>query len=205
MIVHVERKRTSKCFLFEIAEEARYIGKANFTAGILLRKLEVRDKIKEIKYVLQQENIPQRVLGCLPFMNYYPRPHYEAYINGEHCGRTRSTRKFTQTICTIASDTYELVMHGNNYLSVLKNDVQIALIHRNPEVLNEVGRYTVDYDPDGASLPILLLFIAYCDVVWFPVPLTCYKSRRMDKGIHLSRHPFSERMSWTSSDNPDLK
>ena len=126
--------------------------------------------------------------------NIYPRPYYHFFVDGYKRGRTKSTRFFTQTILSDFGDEYEVFRHGDNYISILKNGEQVALLHRDRREDNGRAFYDGHYQ-DGAIDPaMIMLWVEYVDVSFFPM-----------RGLHSTvireykffrREPFRDRVKW---------
>ena len=196
-MVQIYRRFKWKCFEFSCPQFTRVHGKANFTLGIGLRRLTTCDE-KDF-WELKQEGVAQKILSWFPLMDDYPRPCYQVYLNNLKVGKSKSTHNSTQTLFTVNNDTFELFLHGDNYISVLKNDIQVALLRRDEKIIQETAIYSGHFSIKHISLSFLLLLVEYVDVTWFP--MNGYASAKVSRTDISEDEPFKERVNWVPEDN----
>lgn len=202
MQIEIERKFTSKGFLLSSKTHPFLTGHMNISLRIMRRQLTVRDVDSKTTYELKQQSRLQKLLSCLPLGNLYPRPHYDFYKNGYHRGHTKSTRFLSQSLLFDFADTYEMFRHGENYISILRNGEQVALLQRDPHMYNECAKYTGHFHAKMIDPAILMLCIEYMDVTCFP--MRGWSTMSIRKYRFVPREPFHERVTWKVSDEEVL-
>ncbi|QIB70170.1 hypothetical protein Ami103574_13095 [Aminipila butyrica] len=150
-----------------------YRAEAEYTLGYALKKLTAFNKENEIEYELKQENWWLKVLTYIPFweliLGIGVFPPYKFYHKGIYCGRTRTTLWKSYSIIEMENEIYELYLHSNNYISILKNDVQSALVQKEELTVAERNTYHLNVDESLVEdINLMSLFIAFIDIVFFP-------------------------------------
>lgn len=194
MKIHVKRSLSSSGILFASDTHAHLSGFANITFNILLRRLTVINEETSTEFLLRQENIWRKILSIRPLGMFYPTPPFHLYKNTEYLGRTKVTRYYTQMYLYSDNEIYEFFFHGDNYISILRNREQVALLQRDPHIHNEQGIYRGEYFPAGISPEYVMLFIEYTDVIWFPSK--GFYRQRYDKFDFSRKEPFMDRLNW---------
>lgn len=201
MKIKIQRIPSLKQLSFISPTHSSLSGSANITMGIRCRELIVEDLQSNIQYALRQENRKQKLISLLPLGNTFPRPYYEYYQNNVHVGRTKSTRYSTQTRLHELDTVYEMFCHGNNCISILKNGEQVALLQREPKIYNEKAIYSGAYDESNIDAAVLMLWIEYVDVTYFP--MQDFQQIRIEKRITIGKDPFQERLEWKEPTQPN--
>lgn len=154
-------------------ESGLYNAESNYTFGFGLRKLVAFNQENEIEYELNQENWLLKILTYIPFWELILGidifPPYKFYHRGICCGKTRVA--FWKSYCIIAveNEVYELYLHSNNFISILKNDIQIALVQKEEVTIEERNTYHLNVDDSLVDdMNLMALFIAFIDIVFFP-------------------------------------
>ena len=154
--------------------------------------LEGEDKI----FQLQQENWYVRFLMFfLPFVPYH-MPQYIMYAgNMQKVGYTKNTWNPARKMLIYNMDEYELLLHGNNYISILKNNTQCALIQKKYFASMEENTYDVQYNSE-LSPELVVLLTAWIDVVYFHITSNRYEMIKWEKTIKIGKDKYSERLQW---------
>ena len=192
MVFDVKRTLELNKFVYKMSTQSCY-AQSNYTFGLLLRKIAAFDPKTETVYQMKQENWLLKILTfwVLPLAMF---PSFHIYKNGKKIGKTHAVFATPLRKMNIGNDAYELCIHSNNYVSVLKSNVQIALIKKESLTYCEQNTYEVfcSDEIDGDVL-LLLMFVACIDVHFFKNGnridyLKCEKTIGVDK--------FKERTTW---------
>ncbi|WP_312093536.1 hypothetical protein [Aminipila sp.] len=154
-------------------ESGIYHAESKYPLGFGFGKLTAFNQENEIEYELKQENWWQQILICIPFWGFFLGidmfPPYEFYHRGVHCGKTRVSFWTPRRIIEMDNGVYELYTHSNNYISILKNDIQIALVQKEEVTIEERNTYHLNVDESLVNdMNLMALFIAFIDIVFFP-------------------------------------
>jgi len=175
--------------------EKSLLGEANWTyMGLRLQKISVKDEENCI-FELKQTNWLIKIINLIPPLIFFTLTPFEFFKNEIFCGRSKRNVFDAAYSFHAENCVYEVRGHSNNYTSLMKNDKQIALYKRDPEVVVGQAKYHVDYD-SNQELGLILLFGAFMDAVF-------HKSRgsidfvKYEKSYVIS-DPFPERASWQS-------
>jgi hypothetical protein len=169
------------------------LGEANWTLlGLWLQEISVKDKMKCL-FMLKQTNWLIKILNLIPPLSFFTFTPFKCFRNEILCGSSKRNVFDSAFSFKIENSVYELREHSNNYGSLMKNDIQIALYKRDTEAVMGHTKYFVDYDAKQ-ELSLILLFCAFKDTVF-------HKSRgsidfvKYEKSYVIS-DPFPERISW---------
>lgn len=171
MFLKIKRKISDGKFCYTIDDDNVYYGESNFTFGVLLRKLSITNTEKNYTYKLIQDSIFQQIiylcgLWMLPIDLF---PKYKVFLNNKCIGATKVSFFTPLRKVYINENEYELCIHSNNYISIMKNNIQIALIKKDSFTEMEQHRYDVIYDNKNESdVGILFLLIDFIDIIYFP-------------------------------------
>lgn len=199
MVFKVERNIRNG-FIYKIIGNDNFYGKCNFTYNILLRKIYINDYNRTTVYNFMQTNILQKIIYIITFMWLLPIdlfPKYKIYKNGKNIGYSKYSFSSPKKILLIKNDKYELYLHSNNYISVMKNDTQIALIKKTLLTELEKNVYEIHYDEQAENdIALLLAFIVFSDIVYFPnkLKMSYYKYEKT-----IGKDKYNYRTLWTSN------
>lgn len=85
---------------------------------------------------------------------------HKLYKEKNYIGKEK-VKKWEVTICLKNNDFYEISQHNNNMFSILKNNIQFALIKRE-EITWNTNFYNVIFDENiEQDISILILFVMY--------------------------------------------
>lgn len=190
----IERQLTSTQYKYSIVNNSTHKGIANYTYGIFLRRLNVIDNGLIGRYSIRQTQWYLIFLRILPFVSMIP-PYY-FYINNKKVGRTKirfmSPKKYLQ----IGNDIYEFYLHGNNYISIMKNNMQIALIKKEFYSENERYEYKIDYNKN-IDIDFMLICCMFVDIIYFPNRFK-YDYMKYEKTINIFNDKYIDRVKWRS-------
>ena len=193
MNICVERNLKFPQYVYAIKQEPTCFGKVNYTYGIKLRKMFVYDKKENL--CLKQENCFLKIINILPFFMFYNFPAFIYYKNDIKSGKTYVNPYSRRKLLTLEHNTYEVYLHNNNYISIMKNDVQIAIVKKHEWTDVERHKYDVNYDEKRIhDMKIILLLIMYVDIIFFSNHFT-WSYKKYEKTIGL-KEKYPERISW---------
>lgn len=96
-------------------------------------------------------------------------PQYKFYHREICIGKTKISFFSPRRIIIINNICYELYLHNNNYISILKNNVQIALIKKSEMTMAEENKYIISFDENlEKDVGLLTIFVAFIDVIFYP-------------------------------------
>lgn len=141
-------------------------GSANITLGIIPIKITVKNGNKCI--VLKQAPLILKLINALPLLNYETFTPFKIYKDNLFCGRGahilfRPIFKFK-----IEGNKYELRHHSDNYISLLRENKQIALFQKKSLSIRENRSYFIKCVNEAGILDIIMLFCAFSDVIFYP-------------------------------------
>lgn len=141
-------------------------GTANITLGILPIKITVQNSNHCI--VLKQSPLILKLINALPILSYETFTPFKIYKDSIFCGRGthvlfRPIFKFK-----MEGNRYELRHHSNNYISLIRENKQIALFQKKSLSISEKRSYFVKCINEAEILDIIMLFCAFADVIFYP-------------------------------------
>lgn len=171
MYFDIKKELKLKKIHYSVLQKNSYKGQANITLGVLLRRIVVSNLITGHTYKLKQNNIFYKLLyicvGCWLPIDLFPE--YRLYSNNKYIGKTKVSFCTPKRILRIGNDIYELCIHSNNYISIMKNNIQIALVQREKSIHMEQSKYHVVYDEKlENNMELLFLLIIFIDIIYFP-------------------------------------
>jgi len=183
---------------------APFEGKANYTFGILFRKLTVEDLSTHEKYTLKQTNILAQIL-TLPIRIIVPSSIDFKLFKDDICiGETFGVSAPGDIKINISNDEYTIYSHSARAFSIMKKDDQVALIQR--ERAQSVARkYNIDVDASNVQPIIVFLMALLVDAIYY--------CNRYNRGLQLfplyppisPKSEFYERTKWKSTDHNEDK
>ena len=188
----VTRKMELGKFVFRIENLTSVYGEASYTAGFIPRKIKVSGENGNTLKLIQT-NWVLRILNSLPVFNIFRFVPYRYYIDDIYMGRFKITPFKRGSYFIFGDDIFELQGHSKNYISLMKNNSQVALYKKDIATFMEENRYTIKYD-DRISIQLLLLFCIFIDVESYPNHLRISASKyEVDFAI---KDPYKERTHW---------
>ena len=195
MYLLIERFLNNGEYVFSIQGQPYYNGIVNYTYGLRLRKIYTYNKETGEELCLRQENIICKLLNMFPLLMLHNFPAFIYYENGKKAGKTAVNIFSAKKVLFLGEDCYELYLHRNNYISILKNKRQIALVEKSKPTIGERNQYYLNYDETAEhNKALLLLLIAYIDIVYFSNHFTLnYWKYEKTVGI---KEKYPERICW---------
>lgn len=201
MYFDVVRSMKMTGYRFAIKYDGILSGKVNYTLGIGPRIITVKNADKT-EYVLKQRNILLNILEHIPIVGLEIFSPFILYRDGNKIGRIRHKIFSSQYYLTTDNDTYEIFEHSNNYISITRNETQIALIKKEEVTEFEHNTYRVKYDnkEDKALLFALCMMI---DVVMYEqhLKVSMYKREK----VFIIDDKYSERAYWSTKDEIEIR
>ena len=139
---------------------------ANITLGIMPVKIKMLSNGCSI--IIKQYPFLLKLINSLPILNCENFTPFKIYKDNVKCGKGKHILFKPLYIFTINNDIYEIRHHSNNYISLMRNNVQIALYYKNITSVAEHNIYNVKCVYDTEMLNIILLFCAFIDVIFYP-------------------------------------
>jgi hypothetical protein len=167
----VQRKMTANKYIYEVLGDNTYCGESNYTFNIGLRNITIFSNGEPV-YVLKQTNWWIKMITYFPLFWLAPIgqfPKYKFFDKGAFKGETKCSFFTPKRIIVVENRNYEIYLHSNNYISILKNDVQIALIKKSDWTKGEQNRYAITFDEHLESdMALLFLFTIFVDNIFYP-------------------------------------
>ena len=196
MYINIIRKRHLNKYEYSIEQNDSVSAEVSFDYGILSRN--ITSKGTDIKYTMTQRNWLLKILMVIPklFIPIYLFPKYNVFFNDEIIGKTKVAFFTPKRQLIINNSLYEIYLHSNNYISIMKDDIQIALIKKFDLSFAEQNRYDVDFDCIAEKdMVFILLMVAFADIVFFTNHLRL-DAVKYEKTIGTDR--MSQRVFWQS-------
>ena len=169
MFINVIRKIHLNKYTYSIEQDNSVSAEVSFDYGVLSRCITSMGK--NIKYTMKQNNWLLKILMVIPkiFIPIDLFPKYNIFLDEKIIGKTRVAFCTPKRKIVIDNSIYEIYLHSNNYISIMKENIQIALVKKSVLNINEQNRYDVDFDYISEKDKVfILLMIAFIDVVFFP-------------------------------------
>lgn len=170
MKIIVERNLKLSKYKYYIKSSKKYYAESNHTFGLLPRKIRVFDEKRQIIYYIKQKNFLLSILLSvitmfLPFIVYKV---FEFYNKDVYKGKTYPYMFNHTKIINFDDCKYELYVHSNNYISIMKNGIQIGLIKKQNITIEEKNTYIVLYDETMESdMAFIFSLTVFVDVCYF--------------------------------------
>ncbi len=152
-------------------KEKKLCSEVNYTFGLLLRRIKIYNECGVPVYIFKQTNFLLKIITLILFWILPDRsyPRYKFFDKGIYKGES-SIKMFTpQKIVNINNHEYELYLHGNNYVSIMKDKIQVGLIKKNNISISEKNKYVVFFDEKQENdILLVLLLVTYIDIIYFP-------------------------------------
>jgi len=163
----IERKITSEGFSYTISCDPTLEGTTNFTLSLLPIHITVVECDTNI-YQMKEANWLLKLISWIPIPIWNRLMPFKYYLNGSLLGKSKTTLFRPAFFFPIGADVYEIRGHSKNYYSMMKNDVQVALIQRETYVYHERNTYQIKFKEDCCPKPILLLLCIFIDTKFYP-------------------------------------
>lgn len=124
--------RTTK-YEYHIQESPDYIAECNYTFGIWTRRILVRDCMRTVACSMKQTNFIFKMLTWIPLfwiLSIGLFPKYKIYIGNQLSGETKVSFHTPKRNIVINDHIYELYLHNDNYVSIMMDERQIALVKK---------------------------------------------------------------------------
>lgn len=161
---------------------------ANYTMGILLRKIYTKD----LKYVFKQEEIFKKIFYNIIYLLPTSIPKYILYKNSIKIGKTKFVRNsfFKKIIENKIETNFGIFLlqghqEKNVYIIVIYVDnLPLVEIKKDNLRYGKKNIYNIniknwEYDKD-----LLLLLVAYCDIIFFPEDVFQWNALEWSKKIN---------------------
>lgn len=181
-----------KCYLFNIEMDEAVFGKANYTFGFLLQNITITSGGNILQ--LKQTNWLLKLLNTLPLLNSEVLAPYKFYINGQCRGKSKNVFFRPCFFFDIEKVHYEVRLHNNNFISLMMDNLQIALFKKETSSTGERNIYKVNYSDEHIKKEMLLLFCAFIDLVFYKnYSFVSYYRKEKNYVFH---DAYEERTKW---------
>ncbi len=156
-------------YAYSIEQDSSASAAASMDYGILPRCITAEGN--NSKYTMKQSNWLLKILMAIPkiFIPIDLFPKYNIFSDEKIIGKTKPAFCTPKREIMIENSLYEVYLHSNNYISIMKDDVQIALVKKSVVTIGEKNRYDVDFEcVTEKDKVLILLMVAFADVVFFP-------------------------------------
>ncbi|MBE7043935.1 MAG: hypothetical protein E7397_00250 [Ruminococcaceae bacterium] len=197
MILNIVRKMRTTKYEYHIQESPDYIAECNYTFGIWTRRILVRDCMRTVACSMKQTNFIFKMLTWIPLfwiLSIGLFPKYKIYIGNQLSGETKVSFHTPKRNIVINDHIYELYLHNDNYVSIMMDERQIALVKKNNLTIWGKNCYRVDVS-DEADTRLILMLIALIDVMFFPNRL---EINAIEYEKTIGKDELHERTLWTS-------
>ena len=170
MKIVVERELKANKYEFDI-EGKNLHSEVNYTFGVLLRRIKIYNECGVPVYIFKQTNFLFKIIMFMLFWILPDRscPQYKFFDEGIYKGESAIKMFTPQRIVIINNHEYELYLHSNNYVSIMKDKIQVGLIKKNNISILEKNKYLVFFDEKKENdILLVLLLVTYTDIIYFP-------------------------------------
>lgn len=161
----IERSLDIKNFHYAIGN-GKFKGISNFTYGILPAKIRVF--YSNTIWELRQTSYVLKLINKLPILNSEDITPFRMYVNNVCIGKSKKLIFKPVFFFNTEQSIFELRQHNHNYISLMKDEFQVALFKKEDVSTAEKNRYTVKCIEDEQILPLVILFCLFTDVVFYP-------------------------------------
>ena len=139
-------------------------GSSKYTLGLLPVKIKVLCNNKTLG--LKQTAWLLKLINLLPFLNTESFIPLRFYENGICCGAAKKKMFQPAFDIKINNSNYEVRQHNNNNISLMRDNIQIALYKKELRTIAEHNKYIVEFDESADKL-LILLFAILADTVFY--------------------------------------
>lgn len=158
---------------YKYSSNSNYVAYANYTFGLLLRKIKVYGP-DGLLYTLRQENILLKAALNIVRLFYRPEdvPEYILYYDKKCIGKTVKFRdsklniNINDTVLTLK--TVKSDREKKHIIHIMNKDRVVLIIKKDRLRYGKKNVYDVVCDNWTYDEGLMLLLIAFCDVVFFP-------------------------------------
>ena len=195
MKIRIFRKLNHKCFSYTTDTGKNILGTA-YHKHFFISRMTVSYDDNTIE--LEQRNWLLILINSIPLLNLGTYTPYNLYVNKKHIGFSRNNPFKPMFVFFIEGDCYELCQHNNNYISLMKNNIQVGLYKKSDISVLEENIYELSYsDSMGEQLPLLVLFCVFADRIFYKNHLS-FSYYKYEKNIVAEKkETYSKRTSWT--------
>ena len=194
MKTNIKREMKLGKFQYKMTGMPSVSGSANYTLGIALIKVSAETTDGRL-LELRQTNWLLKAINVLPILNICDFTPFEFYKDKKLCGRAmRKGLRATFAINTNEGN-YEIRQHNDNFISLMRNEKQIALYKRDFWVYAEGTNYSVDYD-ETQDVNMIFFMCIFADAM-FGMTHGRVSLAKYEKHYVLA-DKWSERTKWRS-------
>lgn len=166
MLAIIERRLSIHKYDYKIINQDRVGGEANHTYYFLPRRIRVTDSDRVLE--LNQTSYMLKFINSLPILSLETFTPFKLFVNGIYAGKTKK-RLFKPIFdISVNKETYCLSLHSNNFISLMKNGVQVALYRKETRTNVERNVYFAKFNLKGEiDEALILLFCVLIDVVFY--------------------------------------
>lgn len=192
--MNIYRRYESHVWQYRIENESPWIGASQATLGSFFHCMTVWSN-RENSLCLKKENFFLQLLEAIPVIGWFVSVPFSIYENSTCIGGSKGKCNSSTYIFYVKDDVYELSLHKQDKVSLLKNGKQVALYQRIVSGgIEGKAAYSVLHILD-VEKKILLLFSMFIDQIYFFTGNYQWK-----KAIPLGdKHP--ERVNWEPTEN----
>lgn len=182
-----------------ISNSCDYYAQSQYTYGIGLRNIEIFNseskKLCSLRQTSRLEKISSLILGVVcPFIPSGKIAKYKLFVEDELLGTLRMKVWSPEVLFTCKDAEYVLYLHPNNYISVMKNGTQIALVQKDIKTIDEQNQYRISYaKSEWENVGFIFLLAAFIDLYFFPQKPK-FEMVKYEKTIGFDKYP--ERTKW---------
>ena len=186
------RRYIKKNNLEYITDTYDFKGTLNYANNVFPIKLKLTTS-KDVLEIVQKPWI-LKLINCLPILNTETFAPFKVYLNGVLCGKSKNILFKPIFLFYINDDLYEIRQHNNNYISLMHNNVQLALYKKDDVTISETNNYSIKCVNNDEMIQWIILFCLFIDRVFYPnnSSLNYWKYEKN----YVINDEYSERLSW---------
>ena len=193
MNLKIIRELKLKKYVYQLSTTELIIGTANYTFGFIPRIYN------NDLFELKQTSWLLKLINSFPILNLETFTPFKYYVNGNYSGRSKKVPFKPVFHFTINEDKYELCQHNKNYVSLMRNDIQVALYRKEDETVLEMNTYNIKYDENSnMEHSLLLIFCIFIDVTFYANSMNI-AYLKYDKN-YVIKNEYDERTLWDPND-----
>jgi hypothetical protein len=186
------RTSSKNKYYYKVEGNSNLKGEAKCALRFLRREVKVYDKANRVTYELSKpDKLKGFIWALLPFVVWSVYPHYSYCENNEVFGTSITPLSEGALFFKIKENIYEIRQHSNFYVSIMKADIQMALIMMGHSSDCEMRSYEVQYSPAlEKDFVLLFLLCIFVDVRFY-----------LNKGREIGYHhilfdKYKDRVFW---------
>lgn len=199
MNLKISKNLTPSKFTYDVYRDGLLMDEircsATTTYGITLRKIQIINSSTANSLELNQENIFIRLLSLLPIINTVTLPNFVLYVNRTKRGYTKT--KFFKPDKYIMAEGHcvELHLHKDNYVSVMVDGKQIALIQKEALAVLEKNQYNIIFE-NNIEIDFIALLTVFIDISFFRKNELRISAVKWEKSIDIGKDKYQSRLAW---------